>query len=188
MSTIQDEQERRMGRPALSADERKSATLRFRVRESLKDQLEQAAVQSGLSMSEEFERRIADSFKFDLILRVMLDSSRGQDLFVNLGTVLETVREYSKETGTLSDKSVWAEHDPTRAGLRAAIAVLVEHLIPPAREPNPAPATAAEARQERLYAVELENMVEFGDEFARMVIGQLSGPAEDLNTGGASEH
>ncbi|MDN3570255.1 hypothetical protein [Methylobacterium longum] len=188
MSTIQDGQARRMGRPTVADEERKSATLRFRATEALRERIEQAANNSGLTLSEELERRLADSFKFELVLHTMFSDEQTKAFFVNLAALVHTVRKHSNEDGTLSDLAKWFEHDPTRAGLRAGIDVLVDHFIPEARKPNPSPSNPAEARQERFYAVELENMEEFGKEFTEMMMGKISENAADLNLDGSSEH
>jgi hypothetical protein len=172
----------------VAEEQRKSATLRFRATEALREQVEQAAGNSGLTLSEELERRLADSFKFELVLHTMFSDEQTKAFFINLAALVHTVRKHSNEQGTLSDTSKWFEHDPTRAGLRAGIDVLLEYFIPKARQPNPAPSSPAEVRQERFYAVELENMEEFGKEFTEMMMSKLSGEAASLNLDGPPEH
>jgi hypothetical protein len=188
VSTIQDGQGRRMGRPLVADEDRKSATLRFRTTEALREKIEQSAENSGVSLSEELEQRLTNSFEFEHVINTMFADERIKTLFVNMAALIHTVSKYAQDTGTLSSVSEWLDHDPTRAGVKAGIDVLLAHFMPEARRPNPSPANAAEARQERLYAVELENMKEFGQEFTEMMMGKLSEDAANLNLGGVPEH
>jgi hypothetical protein len=50
------------GRPALAESERKTVNFTFRSRPELREKLAAAAVQSGRSISEEIESRLAQSF------------------------------------------------------------------------------------------------------------------------------
>jgi hypothetical protein len=56
---------KRRGRPALPAAERKAKNFTFRSRGNLHEQLQEAAVLSGRSISEEIERRLQQSFADD---------------------------------------------------------------------------------------------------------------------------
>lgn len=58
----QEKPKAKRGRPALPAEEVKRTNLTFRTRGGLRDQLEEAAKESGRSISEEAEQRIIASF------------------------------------------------------------------------------------------------------------------------------
>jgi hypothetical protein len=61
---------RTLGRPPKPKDELKSRNLTFRVRENLRERLQQAAQESGRSISEEIEHRVDSTFKErDIIIR-----------------------------------------------------------------------------------------------------------------------
>ena len=53
---------RKRGRPALPPEEKKRPSMGFRPTAELRKQIEQAAAQSGLSMTQEIERRLERSF------------------------------------------------------------------------------------------------------------------------------
>src|SRR4051794_34964158 len=57
------EQSKRIGRPPKEPGEKKRQSLSLRIRDAVKDRLVEAARVSGLSISEELERRVERSFE-----------------------------------------------------------------------------------------------------------------------------
>ncbi|WP_143132153.1 hypothetical protein [Methylobacterium sp. 174MFSha1.1] len=62
MTTDDTKPAQRRGRPRLAEEDRKSSQIKLRARAGLREQLEEAAAQSGRSVSEEAEKRLENSF------------------------------------------------------------------------------------------------------------------------------
>lgn len=129
---------KRRGRPPKPADERKGANLTFRTRADFRERLEQAAQQSGRSVTEEVELRVERSFEIDRMIRGFTDLS---SIFIENG---ETARKFAssamaliasvQETKAIDGRQIgmqdWSNSPATRAGIRICVTELLNHYAP----------------------------------------------------------
>lgn len=190
MSATEHEQPRRMGRPPKPAEDRKSATMRFRTREGLREQLEAAAEASGRSPSEEAEVRLQNSFKPDPLQRLAFgDGEDAKKFIIKLISAIQIIQGYENPKGCQLGSMDWSSTDYkshfTRAAIRAAFRVLVNDALP-------APASAEEAglspEDAKIYTDTINHMHDFGTEYAMLITGQLPRLAAALNADGLPEH
>ena len=190
MNTIEHNQPRGRGRPSKSEDERKSANMKFRTREDLREKIEAAAAASGRSASEEVEARLYNSFNLEPLHHMVFgNGDDAKRLITNLLTVIKTVQDYENPIDVRLGSVEWRgqnlESDLTRAALLSAVAVIVEQALPDPRTPDQIPFSD---EQRRMYAGALAHMHAFGNEFALLITGQLPRLAEMLNHDGEPEH
>lgn len=185
MSMNQQEQTRRMGRPAKSEGERKSEVLRFRVQEALKKQLEAASNISERTVTEEAEKRLQNSFILEPFHKIMFGSDSAKNFFLALINIVEVIQTHENPPGYQLGSEDWSQ-DYTRAALRAALEVLIDVMIPPPTDPETTVWSPAEKRH---YAAGLDYMTEFGREYAEEYTGRNSTLTKlGMNAGGDAEH
>lgn len=152
-----DEPKRR-GRPPVAKEDRKTGNLTFRTRANLREQLEEAAQQSGRSVSEEIEYRLQQSFDRNALALQMYGSkntdlmralsylfsvSRGMEKFSNASVYLAAITtimaygdaNYKKLIEDNIDPSIWQMF--SRLGVAQACNVdlnkaeeIAERLVP----------------------------------------------------------
>lgn len=131
-------QPKRRGRPPKPAEERKGSNLTFRTRSDFRDRLEQAAAQSGRSVTEEVELRVERSFEVDRVVRrldelssVFLDNGPDALSFVTkLMASISSIQEFKSESGDRVGSQDWSSSAATSAGVRAATLSLLDHFAP----------------------------------------------------------
>lgn len=125
---------KRMGRPQKSADERKSETLRFRVREDLKQRVAAAAASSGRSLSEEAEFMIETFLEYSEILNLLVDQGNARNLISSICGIILAVQGHEIAPNQPVTMNDWNADGPlpqwTRSGLRAGLHVVIDHSIP----------------------------------------------------------
>lgn len=177
---------RRMGRPPKMAGDRKTETMRFRVREDLHNALHDAASKSQRTVNEEAEIRLENSFNLEKLHQAVYDSGDDARQFIlSVINVISTVQGSKAPTGEQIGSPEWLRSPLTRAGLRSALDVLVDHFIPPPQSPEETPWTATEQRH---YAVALELMQELGVDHARLITGQTPEVEEMLSRDESGDH
>ena len=191
MSTLEHESARGRGRPAKAAEDRKSASMKFRTREDLRDKIEAAAAAAGRSASEEVEERIKASFNIEPLHHMVFgNGSDAKRLITLILTSIRTIQEYENPhigpgLGTDDWRGPELECDLTRAALRNAFSVIISQALPPPRAPEQ---TDLPAEQQQMYARALNHMKGFGIEFAELITGQRPDLAQALNADGVEEH
>lgn len=131
---------KRRGRPPKPPEERKGGNLTFRTRADFRERLEEAAAQSGRSVTEEVELRVERSFESEVVQKRLNDVV---GVFYDHGAVaLNFVTSVMSSVGTLGEakspdgrrlgSEVWGESRPMMAGVRAAVLRLLEHYAPEA--------------------------------------------------------
>jgi hypothetical protein len=166
---------KRRGRPPIAEEERKAGNLTFRTRGSLRAQLEEAAQQSGRSVSEEIEHRLQISFDRRSIamhmygekntglmeaLNYVLNSTRwlpgSRDATACLAAVTTLLafakRDYASLVSDVEDPSVWlflSQLGISRACELDAEAARdeAERLVPEMSEPRVAAGAAAHSKK-----------------------------------------
>ncbi|MHB2208646.1 hypothetical protein [Methylobacterium sp. CM6257] len=130
--------QRKRGRPPKPADERKGHNLTFRTRADFRDRLEQAAAQSGRSVTEEVELRVERSFEIDRIIRGYNDlmsvfienGENARKLATSLMAVVSIVQDQKSKDGRQIGSENWLNSPATRAGVRLGAISLIEHYAP----------------------------------------------------------
>ncbi|MCJ2018022.1 hypothetical protein MKK84_11385 [Methylobacterium sp. E-065] len=190
MNTIEHDQPRRRGRPGKAADERKSANMKFRTREDLREKIEAAAADAGRSASEEVEARLLNSFNVEPLHHMVFgNGDDARRLITNILTAIKTVQDYENPIDVKLGTVDWRGEDPlsdfTRAALRNAFSVIISQALPPPRAPDQLPFSD---EQRKVYERALNHMKAFGIEFAELITGQRPNLAEALNSAGDPEH
>lgn len=181
-----ESQPRRAGRPPKAAEDRRSAMMRLRVREELRDSLEQAASVSKRTLTDETEIRLRNSFLFSDLHEVLVSGGKPSvDLVLNIVSLLKTVQAYQDADGAKLGDANWLNSNYTRAALRRGLLELVEHSIPPALSPEEMPLKPDAKVQ---YAANVAFMEGLGAETAQALTGQRPNLAESLDRGGEAEH
>ena len=111
-----------MGRPPLPPGKRKRESMGFRPTPELRKKLENAAKESGLSLTQVVERRLDQSFLGDELLGGLFGEKATYHLMVMLGTIINLVQE---QTG-----KKWAEDPRTYAEVIDAVSVFMEVFRP----------------------------------------------------------
>ncbi len=75
MTTDDTKPAQRRGRPRLAEEDRKSSQIKLRARAGLREQLEEAAAQSGRSVSEEAEKRLENSFQQEDLIKAATEAA-----------------------------------------------------------------------------------------------------------------
>lgn len=133
-----DAQPKRRGRPPKSAAGPKVGTLTFRTRADFRERLEQAAAQTGRSVTEEVELRVERSFEIDRIVRGYNDlmsvfienGDNARKLATSLMAVVSIVQELKSKDGRQIGNENWSESPATRAGVRLGAISLIDHYAP----------------------------------------------------------
>lgn len=94
---MNDDAPKRRGRPPIAQEDRKAGNLTFRTRANLREQLEEAAQQSGRSVSEEIEHRLQTSFDRNAVA-MQVYGSHGTDLIKALGQIFMLSRGMGSAT------------------------------------------------------------------------------------------
>ena len=191
MSTIEHENGRRRGRPSKGVDERKSANMKFRTREDLREKIEASAARTGRSASEEVEARLLASFNIEPLHQMVFgNGDDARRLITLMLTTIRTVQEYRNPNigpglGTDDWRGDALECDLTRAALRNAFSVIISQALPAPRSPEEANLMD---NQREVYRDALNHMKGFGIEFGKLITGQKPDLAAALNADGAPEH
>lgn len=181
-----ESQPRRAGRPPKAAEDRRSAMMRLRVREDLRDSLEQAASVSKRTLTEETEIRLRNSFLFADLHEVLVNGGKPSvDLVLNIVSLLKTVQAYEDADGAKLGDANWLGSNYTRAALRRGLMELVEHSVPPAISTEEMP-LKPEAKAQ--YAANIAFMEGIGVETAQALTGQRPDLVEVLDRGSEAEH
>ena len=109
---------RKRGRPALPPEEKKRPSMGFRPTVELREMIEQAAAHSGLSMTQEVERRLERSFSEEGYLALLYDDPNTAG-FVRV--FLDTKRLIEAHL----EKSVWEDlesHEAMKSALKRLLA------------------------------------------------------------------
>ncbi|MCJ2116554.1 hypothetical protein MKK65_08165 [Methylobacterium sp. J-001] len=133
-----DDQPKRRGRPPKSVSGPKVGTLTFRTRADFRERLEQAAAQSGRSVTEEVELRVERSFEMDRVVRrlddlcsVFIDNGEmARNFATSLMANIASVQDLKTKNGEKIGSQNWSESLPTRAGIRAGAMILLDHYAP----------------------------------------------------------
>jgi hypothetical protein len=133
-----DEQPKRRGRPPKSSAGPKVGSLTFRTRADFRERLEQAAAQSGRSVTEEVELRVERSFEIDPIVRdynnlmsVFIDNGENARKFATSAmAIISILQELKAKDGHQIGSEDWSNSVATRAGLRRGLTSLVDHYAP----------------------------------------------------------
>ena len=115
--TIEEKAPKKRGRPPKSPADGARPTFNFRLRQSLRDRLEAAALVADRSLSEEIERRVELSFRDPEIRSMFVGSNRTADLLSMIANILKVART--------PDGSDWSEDDE----MCNIVASAVSHLI-----------------------------------------------------------
>lgn len=113
-----------MGRPPLPPGKRKRESMGFRPTPELRKKLENAAKESGLSLTQVVERRLDQSFLGDELLGVLFGDKSTYRLMVLLGTIINLVQE---QTG-----KKLSEDPETYAEVKNAVSVVLKAFGPTA--------------------------------------------------------
>lgn len=170
MNTSTHAEPKRMGRPPKAPEDRKSATMRFRTREGLREQLEEAALASGRSPSEEAEIRLINSFKLEPLHQLYFGNGKcTTDFLHDMLAIIRTVQEYENPKGRRIGSKDWSDSELTREALRAAFAVLIPVHLPAPPRPE---AITNPPEEQRAYGAALEHMRDLGKDLAKAITGQ----------------
>lgn len=182
-----NERPKRMGRPQKSADERKSETLRFRVREDLKDRVAAAAASSGRSISEESEFMIETFLKYRKILDMMEKQENVRELISSICKTISVVQEHKIAENQPVTMNDWNADGPlpqwTRSGLRAGLQVIIEHSIPRPLEFEQIDWSVSPKRLEDIkvyYESNIKYMHDIGVEVGQIFTGQSIELSDEL--------
>jgi hypothetical protein len=117
----EQETKRKPGRPPKG----KRGNFTFRVTERLREQLISEAEASGLSVSEEIERRLDQSFN-DAPIRDLLGGSHTNALILTIAAAIQMVE--------IESGKKWIEDHDTNLAMRAAVNGVMELLNTPPRK------------------------------------------------------
>lgn len=199
---------KKVGRPPKDPSGGKRPTITFRCRAHLQERIQAAADAADRSVSEEVERRIEDSFKDEtsqnFALLLFNKSENLQKLVMQIATVGGFVESLKDARGKSLGSKDWDTHEPTRAGIRAALIALIDAAIPPVKKVDAGAAVERiieitqglksgqmlsddEALEISALQADLDivDMVTRGQAMAGVVSGTIS--ADDLKSLGASK-
>lgn len=133
-----DNQPKRRGRPPKSTSGPKVGTLTFRTRADFRERLEQAAAQSGRSVTEEVELRVERSFEIDRIVRGYNDlmsvfienGENARKLATSAMAIISILQDLKSKDGRQIGSENWHNSVATRVGLRRGLISLVDHYAP----------------------------------------------------------
>jgi Arc-like DNA binding domain len=114
----EEQPKRKPGRPSKG----KRGNFTFRVTEKLREQLISGAEASGLSVSEEIERRLDQSFN-DAAIRDLLGGSHTNALILTIAAAIQMVE--------IKSGKKWIEDHDTNLAMRAAVDGVMELLNTP---------------------------------------------------------
>ncbi|WP_082552536.1 Arc family DNA-binding protein [Methylobacterium sp. Leaf456] len=138
MAKDQDAPRRPRGRPAKAPERGRRQNYTFRMSDATRDLVISAANSSGRSISEEIEKRVEDSFEQEtrdsLTLMLLNGSENLRRLVIQVATLGAFVENLKDKDGTQLGSKDWESHEPTRAGIKAAIEELVDGATRPTRE------------------------------------------------------
>lgn len=131
-------QPKKRGRPPKPQDERKGQNLTFRTRADFRERLEQAAVQSGRSVTEEVELRVERSFEIDRIISsyntvssIFMENGHTARVFASsLMGLISSIQETTSKDGRSIGSENWKESPATRVGIRICAEALLDYYAP----------------------------------------------------------
>jgi hypothetical protein len=140
MPEVEEKPRKRVGRPPKAPEKGRRQNYTFRLSDQTRDQVIEAASQSGRSMSEELEWRIEESFRerqIEVLAKSLLNGSdKLYTLMSRVSGLISAIENYSDKNGNRLGSKDWDNHEPTRAAIRAGIERLVGDLIAPTRQFN----------------------------------------------------
>lgn len=138
LGSTMSEAKKTSGRPPKAPEKGRRRNYAFRMSDDVRDRVVAAAEQAGRSMSEEVERRIEDSFKQEahqnFTLMLFNRSPNLQNLVLQIATVGGYVESLKDADGKPLGSKDWENHEPTRAGIRAALTALIDVATHPTRD------------------------------------------------------
>lgn len=140
MPEVEEKPRKRMGRPPKAPEKGRRQNYTFRMSDQTRDSVIEAASKSGRSMSEELEWRIEESFREENRLALTTSLLNGSDnlrkLILRIASVVGYLENMKDREGSQKGSVDWPQHEPTRAGVRAAVIALVEDATAPVRDLN----------------------------------------------------
>lgn len=141
MPEIEEKPRKRMGRPPKAPEKGRRQNYTFRLSDQTRDQVIEAAADSGRSMSEELEWRIEESFREkqgEVLAKALLNGSDNlYKLMSRISGLVSSIENYKDRSGNVLGSKDWDAHEPTRAAIRAGIVALVTDITAPVREFDP---------------------------------------------------
>lgn len=135
MPEIEEKPRKRMGRPPKAPEKGRRQNYTFRLSDQVRDQLIDAASESGRSMSEEIEWRIEESFREkqgEMLAKSLLNGSDNLYRLVSrISGLVGALENYKDKSGNRLGSRDWDNHEPTRAAIRAGVVALIEDIVPP---------------------------------------------------------
>lgn len=135
MPEIEEKPRKRMGRPPKAPEKGRRQNYTFRLSDQTRDQVIDAAAESGRSMSEELEWRVEESFREkqgELLAKSLLNGSDNlYKLVSRVSGLVSALENYKDKSGNKLGSRDWDNHEPTRAAIRAGIKALIDDLVPP---------------------------------------------------------